>query len=205
MKDSIEYKLNVKKPQQNKYGKAQLEDMNKRHNALSLWGLEHIDISVSRNILDIGCGGGKNISNMINLAKNAKVYGLDYSKASVQASMAFNSEYIAQSRVEVKEGSAENIPYKDNSFDTVTAFETIYFWDIAKGFAEVYRILQSGGKFMITNEAQTKDGMDDMIALIGMNVYDIDEIEDNLCGVGFSIVSHNLHKNGKWLNVVAEK
>ncbi len=205
MKNSIEYTLNVKKPQENEFGIAQLADMNIRHNELSLWGLNHIAIYEHNCILDIGCGGGKNISNMLERSNEACVFGVDYSPASVKASLELNKQFVSSGRVQVKEGSAESLPFESTQFDLVTAFETIYFWDISKGFKEVYRVLKAGGKFAITNEAQTRAGMEDMIALIGMEVYDATEIQEALLKAGFKNINTDLHTNGKWLNIVAEK
>ena len=42
------------------------------------------------------------------------------------------------------------MPFEDNTFDIVTAFETVYFWpDIEKSFGEVKRVLKPGGMFLI--------------------------------------------------------
>jgi SAM-dependent methyltransferase len=44
-------------------------------------------------------------------------------------------------------------PWPDNSFDIVTAFETICFWpDFAKDLREVRRVPKPGGCFFICNE-----------------------------------------------------
>ena len=44
-----------------------------------------------------------------------------------------NEKLINEGKVEVMEGNVINLPFEDNTFDIVTAFETIYFWpDIEK-------------------------------------------------------------------------
>jgi SAM-dependent methyltransferase len=141
----------MRKPE-GKLGNIQLKSMNKEHTPVSLWGLKHLNISPKDIILDIGCGGGMNINRMAQAAK--KVYGVDYSIESVNLSKEVNEEYIKQGKVEIYEGNVLNLPFEDNSFDIVTAFETVYFWpDVIKSFGEVKRVLKPGGMFLIGCEA----------------------------------------------------
>ena len=50
-------------------------------------------------------------------------------------------------------GSHAALPFKDDTFSLVTAFETVYLWpDIEKSFAEVRRVMTSGATFYIVNE-----------------------------------------------------
>lgn len=133
---------------QGKLGNIQLKSMNKEHTPVSLWGLKHLDISPDEVILDVGCGGGMNINRMAQTAK--KVYGVDYSIESVNLSREVNKDLIIQGRVEVLEGNVQSLPFEDNTFDIVTAFETVYFWPyIEKSFGEVKRVLKPGGMFLI--------------------------------------------------------
>lgn len=142
---------NMRKPE-GKLGNIQLKSMNKEHTPVSLWGLKHLNLSPDDIVLDIGCGGGMNINRMAQTAK--KVYGVDYSIESVNLSKEVNEEYIKEGKVEIYEGNVLKLPFEDNSFDVVTAFETVYFWpDIMKSFGEVKRILKPGGMFLIGCEA----------------------------------------------------
>ena len=142
---------NMRKPE-GKLGNIQLKSMNKEHTPVSIWGLKHLNLSPDDIVLDIGCGGGMNINRMAQTAK--KVYGVDYSIESVNLSKEVNEEYIKEGKVEIYEGNVLKLPFEDNSFDVVTAFETVYFWpDIMKSFGEVKRVLKPGGMFLIGCEA----------------------------------------------------
>lgn len=199
------YIANVKKPENNVLGRAQLKSMNKRHNELALWGLSHIDFSISKTILDIGCGGGKNISNLLSLAPAAQVFGIDYSEASVKKSKKTNSNNILRGRAKVVQGEAENLPYPEDYFDVVTAFETIYFWNVEKAFTEVFNVLKKSGQFLIVNEAQSMTGLEEHIDFIGFTVYTQKEIIKALSDSGFINIKSNTHQNGKWITVISEK
>lgn len=142
---------NMRKPE-GKLGNIQLKSMNKEHTPVSLWGLKHLNISPDDIVLDIGCGGGMNINRMAQTAK--KVYGVDYSIESVKLSKEVNDDLIKEGRVEVYEGNVMDLPFEEDTFDIVTAFETVYFWpDIEKSFGEVKRVLKPGGMFLIGCES----------------------------------------------------
>ena len=149
---------NMRKPQ-GKLGNFQLKSMNKEHTPLSLWGLTHLNIKPEDIILDVGCGGGINIKRMAENAK--KVYGIDYSIESV----------------EIQEGNVKSLPFEDNTFDIVTAFETVYFWpDIEKCFGEVKRVLKPGGIFLIGMET---NGSDNFIMKFWKHFIDMEMYTDN--------------------------
>ena len=167
---------NMRKPK-GKLGNLQLKSMNKEHTPVSLWGLKHLNIEPEDIILDIGCGGGININRMA--SKAGKVYGVDYSVESVKLSREVNQDYINDGKVEVLEGNVESLPFKDNTFDIITAFETVYFWpNIEKSFGEVKRVLKPGGIFLIGTESNGSNNLPMRISekLIDMTVYNDEEL-----------------------------
>ena len=190
---------NMRKPQ-GKLGNIQLKSMNKEHTPVSLWGLKHLNIKSDDVILDVGCGGGINVKRMAKSAK--KVYGIDYSIESVKLSKEVNEKLIDEGKVEIIEGNVKSLPFEDNTFDIVTAFETVYFCpDIEKCFAEVKRVLKPGGIFLIGLET---NGSDNFIMkfwghFIDMEMYDDDEITSLLQSNDFSEITVYLRdgKNNK--------
>lgn len=180
---------NMRKPQ-GKLGNIQLKSMNKEHTPVSLWGLKHLNIQPNDIILDVGCGGGINIKRM---AKNAKkVYGIDYSVESVKLSKEVNEKLIVDGKVEIQKGNVKDLLFDDDTFDIVTAFETVYFWpDIEKCFGEVKRVLKPGGTFLIGMET---NGSDNFIMkfwkhFIDMEVYTDEEISSFLQNNGFNEIT----------------
>ncbi|MBQ9000865.1 MAG: class I SAM-dependent methyltransferase [Eggerthellaceae bacterium] len=134
-------------------GKRLLARMNGgRHEDLALWGLSQVEIADDARVLDIGCGGGANIARLLERASNGHVSGLDFSPLSVATSREHNSTAIEAGRCAVVEGDSSALPFGDGAFNLVTAFETVYYWDIAASFAEVLRVLAPGGRFLICNE-----------------------------------------------------
>ena len=187
---------NMRKPQ-GKLGNIQLKSMNKEHTPVSLWGLKHLDIKEDDIILDVGCGGGINLKRMAQKAK--KVYGIDYSIESVKLSREVNEDNIKKGKVEVLEGNVQSLPFDDNTFDIVTAFETVYFWqDIKNSFGEVKRVLKPGGIFLIGMESNGSDNfiMRFWSRFIDMKVYSDSEIKEFLDYNDFSNITIYL-RDGK--------
>ena len=59
-------------------------------------------------------------------------------------------DYAARRGVTVRPGTAEELPFEDDSFDTVLAVTTICFVDdLQQTFAEAYRVLCPGGRLVI--------------------------------------------------------
>ncbi len=189
-------------------GKIMLSMMNKGHDKVSNWGFSHISAESNMKILDIGCGGGLNIKKWLQLSKDSKVIGFDYSPESVQKSLKMNKKAVEEGRCEVIEGSVINLPFKENEFDFVSAFETVYFWpNIIDSFENVKRVLKPGGKFMIVNEASLLDKRSKKWEGIidGMIVYSEKNLISFLEEAGFKInVSETKGKLG-WLTIIAEK
>ena len=186
----------MRKPE-GKLGNIQLKSMNKEHTPVSLWGLKHLNISPDDVILDIGCSGGLNINRMAQTAK--KVYGVDYSIESVNLSKEVNEDLIKEGRVEVHEGNVMDLPFEDNSFDIVTAFETVYFWpDIVKSFGEVKRVLKPGGMFLIGCEANGTNNlaMKFFDKVIDMTFYEDKDLVGFLKSNGFKEITVYL-RDGK--------
>lgn len=136
------------------FGRFMLWYMNTEHSPVTKWALEKISIDKQAVVLDVGCGGGKTVKRLTNIATAGKVYGTDVSNAAVLASRKVNKELIEEGHAEVREASVSNLPFPDNAFDIITAFETYYFWpDLNSDIKEIYRVLKPGGELMIIGEA----------------------------------------------------
>lgn len=179
-------------------GRLMVGMMNTGHSAMAEWGFTHLKIAENDICLDIGCGGGANVKRLLNKAPNGKVTGIDYSEASVEKSKKVNKAEIANNRCEILQGNVAELPFKDETFDVVTAFETIYFWpDIDRSFKQVHRVLKSGGTFMICNEANGENQKDEKWTKIvdGMKIYTAEQIEEFLKQAGFTDIETDKDKS----------
>ena len=188
-------------------GKVMVNGMNSGgHSTLAEWGFSFVDISNNDTALDCGCGGGANVKCL--LSKCDKAYGIDYSEVSVAKSKEVNAEEIAKGRCEIHQCDVRSLPFDNDSFNAVTAFETVYFWqEIDKAFAEVFRVLRKGGTFAITNESTGTDKTSVKFSQIidGMNLYTGDDLKKLLESAGFTDIEIHQHGEKPWLNVTAKK
>jgi ubiquinone/menaquinone biosynthesis C-methylase UbiE len=175
-------------------GKLIIWSMNIAHGSGARWGLRQFEITKDARVLDVGCGGGKNIARMLRQAHDGNVCGLDYSSVSVEQSRKLNSKAVLSGRGLIKEGSVSAIPWPDGIFDVVTAFETIFFWpDILNDLQEVNRVLKPGGTFLIRSELTespiTKSSFYQyFVKTLDMKLYSSGELETALKKTGFSDV-----------------
>ena len=135
-------------------GRFNLRAMNRRHSKLTDWGLSHVSIARDATILDIGCGGGRTVQKLAALASQGKVYGVDFSEASVAVSQRLNRQAIDQRRVEIRQSSVSRLPFAGRMFDLITAVETHFYWpDLPADMREVLRVLKPGGTLVLIAEA----------------------------------------------------
>ena len=174
-------------PKDNFGGRFMLRSMNKGHEKLARWGRSYLNIDKNYTVLDLGCGGGRNIEYF--LTKADKVYGLDHSETSVKMASEINKKAIESGRCQILVGDVKSLPFEDESIDIVTAFETIYFWDeIEECFKEIYRVLKKGGQFLICNEVSSKERRDvkKLLKMINFEVYKAEDVTKMLRKLGFS-------------------
>jgi ubiquinone/menaquinone biosynthesis C-methylase UbiE len=91
-------------------------------------------------ILDVGCGTGANLHL---LKKFGDIEGVDIS----QDALNFCKERGFQ---HLRLGAAEELPYEDESFDLVTAFDVVeHLDDDIAGLREFARVLRKGGRVLL--------------------------------------------------------
>jgi ubiquinone/menaquinone biosynthesis C-methylase UbiE len=132
-------------------GRFILWEMNRHHSKLTDWGLSHVAIKKTDTVLDVGCGGGRTINKLANMAE--KVYGIDYSEQSVAAAHRNNTRWIDIGRVSIRQGTVSSLPFESGTFHLVTAVETHLFWpDLPNDMREIFRVLKPDGALLITAE-----------------------------------------------------
>jgi len=191
-------------------GSMMVNGMNGGHAKLADWGIDYLmkeGISPSE-MLEIGCGGGRNAGELMNRFPQGKMTAIDYSPVSVDKTKEYNSAKIKAGICTVQSGDVSALDFDEGRFDLATAFETIYFWPgLEKCFSQVAKVLKSGAKFMIVNESDGKDATSLKFEKIinGMKCYTAQDIEENLKKAGFSDVKSFHHDEKPWITVIATK
>ena len=189
-------------------GKMMLSGMNSGHAKLADWGFEHLPRLSPKQAADLGCGAGRNAGELLKKYPQAVVTAMDYSALSVQKAREYNQSMIDAGKCRVIQGDVSKLPLEADSFELVTAFETIYFWPgLEKCFLQVAKILKYGGYFMICNESDGTDKTSKKFESIidGMRCYTPAEITKALKAAGFSEVRSVHHTSKPWITVIARK
>lgn len=183
--------------------------MNVTHSGLTDWGLSHVSIGRADYILDVGCGGGRTIQKLADMARDGRVSGVDYSSASIDVARRTNAAAIAAGHVTVEHGSVSALPFADDTFDLVTAIETHYYWpNVEGGMREVLRVLKPGGTFALVAET-VKDRQPNPLyrlamPLLGATYLTTQEHADLLRRAGFVDVAVDTRAIG-WMCATAKR
>lgn len=170
------------------WGILMLRGMNVRHGAVSDWGLEKLHPLNPSEILELGCGGGRNAAALMKRFPGAALTALDHSETAVRKTLRFNRAAAASGRCRVLQGDVSALPFADCGFDLATAFETVYFWPgPEKSFLEVFRVLRPGGFFLIVNEADGTGENDAALEarLGGLKIFTAEQLTAGLAEAGF--------------------
>jgi SAM-dependent methyltransferase len=184
--------------------------MNRSHAKLTDWGLQYVRIEPRFTILDVGCGGGRTVDRLAGMATDGRVYGIDYSAASVAAARGTNARWIAAGRVDIRQGTVSRLPFTDGSFDIVSAVETHYYWpDPVSDFREILRVLKPGGRLVLIAEAVKGHGFNPALAvamkLLRARYLSIDEHRQLLTAAGYAGVKLFEEPTRGWICAVATK
>lgn len=197
---------NPSKPQ-GEAGKVMIARMNESHSEMTAWAFDFLPLKKTDTILDIGCGGGAALKRLSGRIKEGKLYGIDYSPVSVEASKKLNAKDIQNGKMTILEASVSDMPFEDDAFDAIVTVESYYFWpDIKKDMQEVKRVLKKGGVFMMVAEMYMHDGLDDhhieMGKKFGLRNFTIDEFKELFESTGFESCDIHTKKGEHWIAVM---
>ena len=186
-------------------GRLLLRSMNIGHGRLHQWGLKAAGIQLTDRVLDVGCGGGKAISRILEETRR-EVAGVDHSSEAVKTARSVNRAAVSSGRLRIVESSVESLPFRDGFFDVVTAFETTYFWpELQAGLTEIHRVLNRGGRLVIANEFADRASAGAWADRLNMHVPDSEALAGAAYEAGFLMVDVSVHPHNGWLRLIAAK
>lgn len=103
-------------------------------------------------VLELGFGNGHLLSVLMREAENLDFTGVEISETMVEEALRFNRDLVATGKAAFLHGSAEALPFPDNTFDKAFAVAVVYFWpEPTKALAEIRRVLRPGGISIIVS------------------------------------------------------
>jgi methyltransferase len=177
------------------------------HAKLGRWGMSFVELPIQADILDLGCGGGGNLERWLERYPDAHVSGIDHSPVSVSIATGWNEKAISQDRCEVILSGVNNLPFRDESFDAISSFESIYFWsNMEKALAEAYRVLKPGGVILLVVARDKENKCCSLLQKIhGARLYDEKEMKTYLENAGFLNFRYIRAKKRPWRIALCRK
>jgi len=98
--------------------------------------VDYYGLKAGDKVLDIGCGKGFQLYELLQLVPGLEVYGIDVSPYAIE-----NSKEEIKDRLQV--GNANNLPFPDKYFDfvlSITTLHNLHNYDLDKALREMERV-----------------------------------------------------------------
>ena len=165
------------------------------------WREKAVSNLIGNSVLDLGSGTGAAYEQLLNFETTA----IDPDKKMLELNT-FENKVL---------GSAENLPFEDNSFDNVFC---CFVWrnvsDTNKALREVYRVLSPGGKFILLDMTRPKNpflkilhkiGTFKVLHLIGLLTFNLKEYRFLYQSLDFYPQPEDHLKKDTFLNLQIER
>ncbi len=118
-----------------------------------------IDVAPDATIVDVGCGTGAALRHIAPRVPHGRLIGVDPIPRMLEIARERAAADPSGHRIELLEGSAEQLPLTDDIADVVFAFDSIDHWpDRAAGLREVRRVLRPGGRLVVVKDGGLPGG-----------------------------------------------
>lgn len=129
--------------------------------------VDELDVAPTDAVLEVGFGPGIGVERAAQAAADGFVAGVDYSEMMVERATRRNEAAIEEGRVDLRYGSATDLPFEDASFDAAFSVNSLHVWpDQRAGLAELFRVLKPGGTVAITLTAYAGEPDEPVEALL---------------------------------------
>jgi len=108
-------------------------------------------INEAQKVLDIGCGWGRIIIGLLKRFPNLEISGIDISEEAISRAPTLIEQETGVSSVDLRIGTAEELPFADNSFDCIISTRAFQYIQNPQGaMQEVTRVLKPHGRVTIS-------------------------------------------------------
>ena len=124
--------------------------------------VRHLSPQPGERFLDVATGTGDVALEIIRKVpeNSVQVVGIDFSEKMLELAQSKIDTQKKHQSIQLKTGTAENLPFEDNSFDGITtAFGVRNFSDVNRSLREMQRVLKPGGRCAILEFAHPKNSL----------------------------------------------
>ncbi|HEX2244240.1 MAG TPA: class I SAM-dependent methyltransferase, partial [Gammaproteobacteria bacterium] len=146
-----------------------------------------LHVQLRDRVLEIGFGPGVGIELLASLVLSGQVTGVDYSEEMVRQATFRNAAAIKTGRVDLRQGSVEDLPFENGTFDKVLAINSMQVWPNAvTGLREIQRVMKRGGRVALAftpYSGQPKEGLIEVLTEAGFNDVHVVDIDQDFCAL----------------------
>ena len=161
--------------------------MNVNNAGITRRSMELLSVSNGDSVLEIGPGNGGHVASLAAGLTEISYTGVDISQTMVDEATKMNEELVKEEKVSFRFTNGKTLPFEDATFTKIVTVNTLYFWENpAEYAAEIYRVLQPGGRFVLS--IADKTFMEKLpFTQYGFQLYHKEDAEKLLVDTGFSI------------------
>jgi ubiquinone/menaquinone biosynthesis C-methylase UbiE len=149
------------------------------------WVIDLLEVQPNDRILEVGFGPGVGVELLAKSAPEGYVAGVDSSQEMVDQAIARNAKAITSGHVDLRYGSAESLPFEDNTFNKALAINSMQVWtDAAAGLREIRRVMKVGGRIALgftPYSGQRQVGLTEKLTAAGLTEAYVVETETGFC------------------------
>jgi len=117
------------------------------------WATDLLHLRPHDRVLNLGCGTGTVLAELVQHITSGVVVGVDSSAAMIAQARVRNQPAIEAGRVKVHLASGKALPYPAGCFTKVCVIETATIWPTSQaGFTELRRLLAPSGRLVLILE-----------------------------------------------------
>ena len=151
------------------------------------WVIDLLGIQPHDHVLEVGFGPGVGIELLARSVSEGYIAGVDPSEEMVEQARARNVNAMESSRVDLRYGSVERLPFEDNTFTKALAINSMQVWpDAVAGLREMRRVMTPGGSIALgftPYSGQSKGGLPEMLTAAGFTDAHVVEAEEGFCAL----------------------
>ncbi len=125
------------------------------------WTISLLDIKPTDRVLEIGMGPGVAVERASAIASHGYVVGVDHSDVMVRQAHKRNAGAVTKGKVDLRLGSASQLPAFDEPFDKIFSINSIHFWSEPVECLKALReMLKPGGMIAVTLQPRSRSATD---------------------------------------------